>query len=140
VGRHCAVRPPHPLAAKRQLERHRRGLGARSGQRLGRQTEVNEDLLRNVLLLDAGNDPHRTTSMTKTRFNSAAKIDEAEHFLSRRAANRHQRLNRRRLPRGGGERRRPASLMMDSSNLSTTRAARRMRVAGRAGGRGRSLR
>ena len=52
------------LRRREQLERHRRGLGPRREQRFGGQTKVDEDLLRDVLLLDAGGDPHRTS---KTR-------------------------------------------------------------------------
>jgi hypothetical protein len=48
-----------PSGGGEQLERHRRCLGAGRRQGLGGRTEVKEDLLRGVLLLDAGDKLHR---------------------------------------------------------------------------------
>ncbi len=53
---------PTPSGGGEQLERHRRGPGPRRGQRFGGQTEVDQDLLRDVVLLDAGDDPCRTST------------------------------------------------------------------------------
>jgi hypothetical protein len=52
-----------PSVSREQLERHRRGLGPRRGQRFDGQPQVDEDLLRDVLLLDSGDDPHQTSTM-----------------------------------------------------------------------------
>jgi hypothetical protein len=55
-----AVARVAPSGGGEQLKRHRRGLGPRREQRFGGQTEADEDLLRDVLLVDAGDDPNRT--------------------------------------------------------------------------------
>ncbi len=54
----------------------------RRGQRLRRQPEVNEDLLRDVVLLDAGDDPHRAPGRLATIATAVDKLASRCHSLA----------------------------------------------------------
>lgn len=71
-----------PSAGREQFKRHRRRLGARRGQRLRRQPEVNEDLLRDVVLLDAGDDSHRAPRRLATISNAVDKLGSRRQSLA----------------------------------------------------------